>query len=786
MNTTNPQQVSGHQKESVNIDPKRIFYQATRYWYLIVLSVLVCVTTAFLVNRYATKVYSIKASIIVKESEEVSGGELLYNNPLVKFYRNYLNEIYILKSIPLMERTVKDLNFEESFFRVGNFLTTESYKSLPFEVDIIKNTSDSDLNFKFKVLNNNDFTINYTIDQKDFEESRKFHEEISIGNVVFKLYHNDSIGDFTGDSFAYAYKPPISVGKSYASRLSADWAEEGAGVINLSLNGPNPQKEIDFLAGLIKNYQDYDLDNKNKVAANTIEFITDQLKNISDSLNKAERQLEVFKNKNIVTDLNSEALRLYQKMEGLEIQKTDLIIRDSYYNYLSDYITKSDDNLDQVILPTSVGITDPILTGLVTEVINSQTKIKMLERGEKLQNPLVIEGRKRIHDLKTDILESVKNQKSVDKIKLDFLNKGIREIEGQLQYLPIAERQLVNIKRNYALLENLYVFLLQRKAEAGISRASNTTDIVIVNPPMSSGAISPLPMRNYVFAFATGLFIPLLIFVLLEFSNTRIQSREDIENITSIPFIGGVGHKRMDQNLEVFAKPKSAISESFRALRSNLNFFLEGRDKGIFLITSSISGEGKTFTSINLASVFALSGKKTLIIGADMRKPKIFTDFKLDNSVGLSSYLAGLAEFEQVVRPTEYENLYLVSGGPVPPNPSELILGKRMELFLEQSKAQFDFIFIDSPPLALVTDAFVLSALADHTLFIVRQNYTPKSLLKTIDDFHSANKIRKISFVLNDIYKSGPGYGYGYGYAYGYGYGYGYKQRKNGAGYYEE
>jgi capsular exopolysaccharide synthesis family protein len=303
-----------------------------------------------------------------------------------------------------------------------------------------------------------------------------------------------------------------------------------------------------------------------------------------------------------------------------------------------------------------------------------------------------------------------------------------------------------------------------------------------------SGPISPHTTRNYFIGFASGLSIPFLLFILFEISNTKVQSREDIEKITSIPFIGGVGHKRMDQNLEVLLKPKSAISESFRALRSNLNYFLDGNSKGVFLITSSVSGEGKTFTSINLASVFALSGKKTLIVGADMRKPKIFTDFKLDNSVGLSNYLAGLNDFDEIVRPTQFENLYLISGGPVPPNPSELILNIRMESFLQVAREKFDFIFIDSPPLALVTDAFVLSGLVDHTLFIIRQNYTPKALLKTINDFYAAGKISKISFVLNDIYKSGPGYGYGYAYGYGYGYNYlyGFNSRSKSGGYYEE
>lgn len=251
---------------------------------------------------------------------------------------------------------------------------------------------------------------------------------------------------------------------------------------------------------------------------------------------------------------------------------------------------------------------------------------------------------------------------------------------------------------------------------------------------------------------------------------------------------------RGDINLEVFTRPKSSISESFRALRSNLNYFLGGQDKGVFLVTSSVSGEGKTFTSINLAAVFALSGKRTLIVGADMRKPRLYSDFGLHNDVGLSNYLASIAEFSAVVQRTKYDNLDLVSGGPVPPNPSELLLTRRMDDFLAEAKKQYDIIFIDSPPLALVTDAFLLAPKADHTLFIVRQDYSPKSLLRAIDDYYRAEKIKRISIVLNDITKSGPGYGYGYtsgyGYSYGYGYGYGYgvygRKKSKDHGYYEE
>jgi capsular exopolysaccharide synthesis family protein len=231
------------------------------------------------------------------------------------------------------------------------------------------------------------------------------------------------------------------------------------------------------------------------------------------------------------------------------------------------------------------------------------------------------------------------------------------------------------------------------------------------------------------------------------------------------------------------------VAESFRAMRSNLNYFTGGKSRQVFMVSSSISGEGKSFTTINLATVFALSGKKTLVVGADMRRPKIFEDLKRHNRVGLSTFLSGSSELSDIVQTTDIDNLSLVSGGPVPPNPSELLMTDRFELFVKQALEQFEFVIIDTPPLALVTDAFVISKFVDHTVFVLRQNFSPKQFISSIDEYYRSGKIKSISILLNDIYISGLGYGYGQGYAYYYGYGYGYgygSKSKSGNGYYSD
>jgi capsular exopolysaccharide synthesis family protein len=770
-----------------NIDYKRVLYHVFKYWYLVVLSLLLAIAIAFIKNRYSTRVIPISASIIIKESEESSEGKFVFNNPLVNFYRNYLNELYIVKSYPLIQKTIQDLNFQVGFYKEGSVLTTETYYNMPIRARVVdEDPSARGFSVIFQALNEREYRISPPKGGAiPFAGTYSYGDTLSAGTNKFVLERIDSFGGgYINEDFIFRYTPSSILASVYISRLNASWAEEGAGVINLSISGSIPQKEIDFLNALIDQYANYNLTKKSLAATRSIEFISEQLEGITDSLKRVERQLEQFKNRNVVTDLKSEALRLYQKIEGLESQKTELILHENYYNYLREHMEEGK-NLDQIILPSSVGITDNILTGLVSKMIDLQMEMKMHISGEKRDHPLITQNRNRIQQIKRDIVESINGQRSVEKIRLNFLNREIATIEKQLDYLPVAERQLIAINRNYNLLDNLFVFLMQKKAEAGISRASTTSDVIVVNPPLAGGFVSPKIRLNYLLAISLGLALPLMVFVGLELSNTKVQSREDIEEQTNVPILGGTGHKKSEGNLEVMGKPKSAVAESFRALRSNLFYFMANKERGTFLVTSSISGEGKTFTSINLASVFALSGKRTLIIGADMRRPKIFEDFNLTNDVGLSSYLAGLVEFDAIIQSTSFPNLFLVSGGPVPPNPSELLLSHRMELFMNQARDKFDMVVIDSPPLALVADAFELARFADHTIFLVRQDYTPKVLLRTIQDFHQSGKLANVSIVLNDIYRSGLGYGYGYGYTYGYGYGY-YNSKKRTGGYYTD
>lgn len=774
------------------LDFKRVLSRAIRFWYVVLISLVVSFVIALYQTRYSQRVYPVSASIVIREMQETGGGEFVYKNALIDPYRNYLNEPYIIRSYPLIEKVVRSLNFHVSFYREGYFMTTEAYEYIPVRAEWCDGTDIRTGRFIFELKDEGHYSLaTYNGEETGKPEIFTLGDSIQFGDykLCVKALPKRSIKTFIGVPFLMVIQNPTSIASSYIGRLRVEWAEEGAGIVNLSLTGTNPEKEIDFLNALVREYQQRDLDKKNETAERTLEFIRSQLKDIKDSLRSVEFQLERFGNSSRVKDMSAEAQRLFAKVETYEMQRAELMIRQNYFSYLQEYLQKAPGNYDQIILPSSVGLSDPVLNSLLTKMVDLQMEIKLYVDPERGANPMVASKIERIKELKRDVEEAVRTLTSTDKIKMEFLKNQLKEAEKQLSLLPGSERQLIAVQRNYALLENLYVFLMQKLSEAGISKASNVSDIISVNPPMRGGAILPKPTQNYTIALILGLVLPFVAFIVFELINNKVQSKEDIERMSTIPFIGGVGHNTSGSNLTVRDKPKSGVAESFRAMRSNLNYFTTNKTKQVFMVSSSISGEGKTFTTINLSTVFALSGKKTLIVGADMRRPKIFEDFKRHNTVGLSTFLSKLNTFDEVIQDTDIDNLYLISGGPVPPNPSELLLSDMFELFVKNALERFDFVIIDTPPLALVTDAFVISKFVDHTVFVLRQNYSPKEFVRSIDEYYRSGKLKKMSILLNDIYKSGLGYGYGQGYAYHYGYSYGYgygSKKKDGQGYYSD
>lgn len=784
-------------KASSPINIKRVISITIRFWYLLLLGIVLGVMGAYFITRYTTRVYTVSASIIVREGVENAGAEFLYKgNPLVSPYRNFYNELYIMRSYPLLQGVIEGLNFDVIWFREGNIKTVEVYEDyLPKVVVLPGPDGSAPYGNEMTFIAQDQNTFSLEIGGTDDTEG-KLYSNLSFNDTLFVHGYslcfakkNDIPLLAINKSFTLAFINPYSLAKQYAERLKTSWAEEGASVVNLSIDGTTQTKEIDFLNQFISRYQLYDVEKKNEVATKSIEFLDRQLADIRDSLNYYDKRIATFKQSRFNTNFEAEAQRLLERILELEQKIGQLDLYNNYFNYLEGYL-KASNVYDQIVPPSAMGIEDKILTELISQLTEVQFGLRMLGDLQTEANPMVLEHKQRINQLKGDILEGVRSVRKAQQINREYIKKQLDLEEKQLAILPGAEREFFDIKRSYSIRENLYLFLMQKRAEAGISRASTTSDIIVVNPPAQKGGpITPKPIQNYALGFLIGLVLPILGFVLADFFNDRVQSKDDIEQLTDLPVVGGIGHAIAGDNLVVLSKPKSSMAEAFRALRSNLNYFTHGQDKKVILITSSISGEGKTFTTLNLATIMAFSQKRVIIVGADMRKPKLYGDFGLNNDFGLSTYLADLKPLQEVIQKTNIKNLDLISSGPVPPNPSELLMLPALDSMLKQLLKQYDYVLIDSPPMGLVSDAFSLLPHAHHTLFMVRQNYTLRNYLRDFQAIIYQRNISNISILFNDIRKTGLGYGYGrgYGYGYDYGYGYGYGKRKKGTGgYYED
>ena len=421
-----------------------------------------------------------------------------------------------------------------------------------------------------------------------------------------------------------------------------------------------------------------------------------------------------------------------------------------------------------------MGIDDPLLNSHILELTKLYSQLDIISVNSKQGHPLVKSIKKQIKSTKEKLIENIENIISTSELTLEDINSRIVELESVIGDLPQNERILLNIQRKFNLNENIYNYLLEKRAEASITKASNISDHKVIDMPRleSNLPIKPNTTLIYVISIMLGFFLPSIIISIYYLFNNKIIDKKDIDEITSVPLIGKIMHNDSGYNLVNINSPKSAIAESFRSIRTNIQYLASDKIEKVICITSSIGGEGKTFVAMNLASIFSITRGKTILIGADMRKPKIFNDFNLSNDVGLSSYLSNQNTKDEVIQKTEFENLDIILSGPIPPNPSELLSLEKMKDFIEELKKTYKHINIDTPPNGLVTDGLVLMKYSDINIYVVRQNFTTKEMLNNFNETIIKNNVLNMNLIVNDISndKTSHGYGYGYGNTYGYGY----------------
>lgn len=767
-----------------SIDFKRYFSLFISNWYWFAVALFISLSIAYSVNRWSEKRYIVSSTLLIKDDQNSALTSFFEGTGGFRSQQNLQNEIGILKSYKLNRQVMEELpDFYVEYIKVGKRGIAElrMYNRSPFRVDYNSLEKQSiGQRVKIKIMSGEKYRLEIN-SSKNFEKEMNFGDRFSeMGfDFVINLRNKETYRykEEESNKYYFYFDDPATLANRYRSKLSVTPVETDASLVTLTTTGFVPEQEADYLNMLMKVYLDFGLEYKNETAIKTIEFIEKQLGQISDSLQIAEINLENFRLINKLIDISSEGVIIKDKLKQIDEEKTKLQLQENYLRYLKDYIV-SKTGAEDVVAPSVMNIIDPLLIRYVTELSDLQKEKKQISMNfEENQIPIkLLEAR--IVTVQNAIKENITNGlRNIDWQKKE-MEEQLMTVEKEIRKLPSTERQLINIQRKVDINNTVYTFLLEKRAEAEIAKASNVSDNRIIDRAgsYSGSKIRPREKRNIRMAFLIGLLIPFAGIILIDFLNNRIIDKKDVERGTNVPILGLISHSTLKKDIPVAEKPGSTLSESFRSVRTNLKYFLKEIKCPVIAVTSTITAEGKTFIAGNLAAIIAMSDKKVLLAGLDMRKPRIHKILSTNNNdVGISNFLIGEEKFEDIIIKTEVNNLWYAPSGPVPPNPAELIESPAMADFIEKAKKQFDYIIIDTPPVAIVTDALLVSPLTDFYIFVVRQRYTTKNTLGLIEELYKNKQLKDIGIVINDISLSGYyGYGLRYGYSIGYGYNYGY------------
>lgn len=747
------------------LDLKQILLRILANWYWIALSVLICLVLSNLYVRYKTPDYKISARVLVNDEKKGAGlsggGDLLGDLGGILGTKSTVdNEAEILKTRYLMEQVVKDMDLNITYYRKGTVKKVELYES-PYKIKILKGVD---------TIKATDVAVSFlrkdrvSVSAEGIDTLVGLDRSFVIPDVGVVQITKGTAVPVLDEKYAFNIMSVDSKVISLMDALTVEVKNKQVTIVDLSLTHSVPKKGEDILNKLIEKYVQANLMDKNEVADSTVKFIQNRLAYIGGELGGLEGNIQDFKQENNLADMSEQSKLLVQTtgqyVNELSKVETQISILKSLQNYLKD------EAKNKRVLPSSLVPADLVFNGAV-EKYNALT----LERARRLigvteANPGIQLMDKEIANARADIESNISTTLDGFIITRNRVNAQMKKAEGQVRNVPKVERNYLNLARQQQIKQELYIFLMQKSEETAISKTSNIANSKTIDPPKSEvKPFNPKRMVIYLFGLVAGLVIPLGLMYVKDMLNDKIQTKEDITKFTQVPIIGEISRDDANDNMVVANSSRSAISEQFRALRTNLSFFFKNTDEKVILLTSSMSGEGKSFVAINLGQILALTNKKVLLMELDLRKPGLSAKLEISNPIGFTNYVTNMElTSNDIVKPLKaQENLFTVSSGPIPPNPAELLLSERTKMLMAELKQQFDYIIIDAPPVGIVTDAQLLASYSDVCIYVVRQNYTLKKQLNIADDLARSQKMKGLSIVVNDI-KATKGYGYGYSY----------------------
>lgn len=750
-------------------------------WIIMIISLFFFI--AFLYIRYTIPIY--EANSILQLSRNNTAQKVLDVGQLYE-EGSLSGEIELIKSKFLIRKALENLPLEISYFVKGDILNDEKYKSSVYEIDIVEINDSSIIGKPIVIDFLQDKFIN--IEHVNFSSNHEFNISELIVTPAFSFYikgrnkgglYNT---DFNNTYFFIINNPDALVNKFFKG-VNVSVLNPNAQTIQVGLKYSNAKLAMDFVNELSTQYILYDLEKKSSSSANILKFITVQLDTVFSRLNMAESMLQAFKKQHKVTNIENISNLYVDNYNKLDKELLEIELEES----VLEQIKKSGELNNEIELYNLI----PFLSGteyesLLSSMINSMHEL-LMEKEEYLfigteNNERVVALDYRIQIQRNLLFESIKNLKLRLGSRKNAIKNKLAEFEQIFLEMPNQEMELTRLQRLYEINEKYYTMLLEKQIEYRISKAGFVTNNQILEASSFPGSpISPKPKVTYISFLIASLIISLIFIILRYLMHNNITSLNEITRLSnaSIGVLGLVPHYENDMPLSMLLvdeKPKSILAESFRSIRSNLQFVDNTPGSKLISITSTISGEGKTFIAINLAGIISFSNKKVIVLDLDMRKPKIHVAFKSENKQGMSTLLIGKAKLSDCIQKSSSENLDFITAGPVPPNPSELLLNEQLDNLLDELKEQYDVIIADNPPVGLVTDGIIMMQKADFPIYVFRADYSKKQFIQNADRLKNENHFHKLSVILNDvdINRNRYGYNYGYGYGYGYGYTYGY------------
>ncbi len=754
------------------VNVRAILFRYLRNWYWFLLSIGITVAIAYIYLQYQSPSYRSQASLLIKDENKGLDQEgALQKLEIFAPKKVVENEIEILKSYTLMDRVARQLNLNIQYFQETTYGKREIYDQCPIRLIVESALPAIYTDFlEIRFLNSQQVTIN--------DKTYPVNVSVQTPYGRLRVFTRKQVNQATPAVYV-SYLDQTKLVEGLLRSLKAEVISKASTVILLTIETPVTDKGEAILNQLIEVYNHAAVMDKNQVAANTLAFIEERLKLISGELATVEKGVETYKSSQGITDLSTQAETFLATVQQNDAQLNQVNIQLGALNDLEAYVKKQPGNRGGT--PATVGLNDPVLLALIENVTKLESERDKLARTTPEQNPILQTIDSQIRANKANIAENVTTMKAMLLTARQQYLSRIAKMEGVIRTIPTKERALLDITRQQVIKNNLYTYLLQKREETAVSFASTISDSRTVDKARSSNIpVKPNKQNIYLIFSVLGLLIPITVMASRDVLNNRIVRRSDVEENTRVPILGEVVKKRQAGTLVVGGNAQSIIAEQIRTLRTNLQYLRESRDGSmVLLFTSSISGEGKSFISLNLGASLALIGKRVVILEMDLRKPRLRHSLgDIPVGMGLSNYLIGEANLDEVTKEVpNVDNYSIITSGPLPPNPSELLSSIRLEKLLLELRERFDYIVIDAPPIGLVTDAQLIAPFADATIFMVRHDVTPKTYLKMIESLYQEKRFNKLSIVLNAVGDSDEQY-YSYGYR-GNGYNYGYGQEKS-------